>query len=499
MRAAPLSDQSDQGVAVLRTVRWVGLVLVLLLIAGACGQKSGVALSAGGGGTAATGEAAVGDVAEGAAGEVAPADGAAADPAADAAATPGAGTGSAGAAPPAGGATAAKPGTKPGAAGASGATATTTRAATAPAAGPNDKNGVTEKEIVIGIHAPVTGAAPFPQSTFDEGKEVYWKAKGPINGRTVRVEFFDDQFNPSRAVQVCRELVESKKVFLLVGGGGADQITACAKYANQVGVPYLSAGVNENGLATLKTYFALSLTYTQQSPILAQLVKNKLGKTKIGIIVADTPSFADAQASFTKAAGDAGLEITYNKKINKAASQSETLTAAQQLQASGAEAVYVLTAPTVFLQLAQQATSQGYNPQYVGPGITSGLNTVATAGCPGIGEARFLSPFPQLDDPSAAEYQAAYQKQHNKAGDDIGFALWGLNSILAEMLTAPGQDLGRAKFIQTLQSGKAFSGGIYPEAKYAAGKPFGGSAMHLLRADCGARKYGTEAKNVTGF
>ncbi len=496
----------------MRNVRLIGLTLALLLIAGACGQKEGVALSAGGGGGVATGDPGAvtdtGAVAEVAPGEEVPleedavADPAAADPAAGG--TPGAAPAPGTAAKPAAG-TAAKPGTTPGAAapagGASAPAGGGAATASAPAAGPNDKNGVTDKEIVIGIHAPVTGAAPFPQATFEEGKEVYWTAKGAINGRKVRVEFFDDQFNPSRAVQVCRELVESKKVFLLVGGGGADQITACAKYANQVGVPYLSAGVNQSGLEALKTYFALSLTYSQQSPIIAQLAKKKLGKNKVGILVADTPSFADAQSSFTKAATEAGLEIVYNEKINKNASQSETLTAAQGLQSKGAEVVYVLTAPTVFLQLAQQASGQGYSPQYVGPGITSGLNTVAAVGCPGIGEARFLSPFPQLDDPAAAEYQAAYQKQFQKNGDDIGFALWGLNSILADMFTAAGPELGRAKFIQTLQSGKPFGGSVYPEAKYSPGKPFGGSAMHLLKADCGStpKKYVTEAKNVTGF
>ena len=501
---------SDPGVPMFRSIRCAALALVLLLLAGACGQKEGVALSAGGG-TVPTGGAG-GEVVEGAPTDTVPVDGAATDPAAtDPAATdPAAAAAAGGGAAPAGGAaapaaggaarpataTTARPGGTAAAPAAGGGGAAT---ASAPTTGPNDKNGISDKEILIGIHAPVTGAAPFPQSTFEEGKEVYWKAKGPINGRQVKVVFFDDQFNPSRAVQVCREMVESKKVFLLIGGGGADQITACAKYANQVGVPYLSAGVNQSGLETLKTYFALSLSYSQQSPILAQLAKNKLGKTKFGILVANTPSFADAQASITKAAGEAGLEVVYNEKINKAASQSETLTAAQNLKASGAEVVYILTAPTVFLQLAQQANSQGYNPIYIGPGISSGLNTVATAGCPGIGEARFLSPFPGLEDPAAAEYQKAYQSQNGKTGDDIGFALWGLSSILGEMISASGPDIGRGKFIQTLQSGKPFAGGVYPEAKYAPGKPFGGSAMHLLKADCGGRKYVTEAKNVSGF
>lgn len=480
----------------MRHLRLVGLALVLLLVASACGQKQGVALSAGAG-PAATGGGAGVAVDDGTGEAVAGDPGVVADPAATGGATT------------ADGSTAATGGATGGAtAPSSGATATTAKPAAGgtaapssatPSTGPNDKVGVSDKEIVIGIHAPVTGAAPFPQATFEEGREVYWKAKGPINGRQVRVVFYDDQFNPSRAVQVCREMVEKDKVFLLVGGGGADQITACAKYANQVGVPYLSAGVNQTGLESLKTYFALSLTYSQQSPIIAQLLKNKLGTSKIGIVVADTPSFADAQASFTKAAQDAGLEIVRNAKINKNASASETLSEAGAQQRAGAQAVYILTSPTVFLQFAQSAANQGYNPQYVGPGITAGLNTVANVGCPGIGEARFLSPFFQLDDPGANEYKKAYRDQNGKDGDDIGFALWGLSAVLGEMLKASGQELGRGQFMATLNSGQPFSGGVYSEVKYAAGKPFGGSAASLLKADCGARRYVTEAKNITGF
>ena len=83
---------------------------------------------------------------------------------------------------------------------------------------------MTDTKIRIGIHAPLTGAAPFPQNAFDKGKDVYWKhiaETGGIFGRNVEVVFRDDQFNPSRAVQVCRELVEQEKVFALFGAAGS--------------------------------------------------------------------------------------------------------------------------------------------------------------------------------------------------------------------------------------------------------------------------------------
>ena len=164
--------------------------------------------------------------------------------------------------------------------------------------GDNDTAGVTDTEIVIGIHAPVTGASPIPQTSFDIGKDIYWQflaesAPDQLFGRNVRVVFEDDTFNPQTAVQVCRKMVEEDGAFLLVGGGGADQITACAQYANENGIPYVSAGVNEEGLADLDTYFATTLSYAEQAPLLMEQLEER-GITEIGLVVADTPSFDDA-------------------------------------------------------------------------------------------------------------------------------------------------------------------------------------------------------------
>src|SRR5439155_1128195 len=144
-------------------------------------------------------------------------------------------------------------------------------ASSTPATRAADRTGVTDTKIRIGIHAPITGAAPFPQNAFDKGKDVYWKflaEKGGIFGRNVEIVFRDDQFNPSRAVQVCREMVEQEHVFILMGAAGSEQITACARYANSMGVPYLSAGVNEEGLTGLASDWASSQTDAQPNPVL---------------------------------------------------------------------------------------------------------------------------------------------------------------------------------------------------------------------------------------
>jgi branched-chain amino acid transport system substrate-binding protein len=459
--------------------RAVAVLIVLLLIAVACGQKPGVgdpggdALSAGSGAGEASGS------------------GSTTGDAASTETTLAAGTETtvAGAAP------------APGAATGGGTPAGGAAAAAAPA---GDRTGISDTTITIGVHAPISGAAPLPQTSFERGAQVYWdflKSKGGVFGRNVKVIIRDDEFNPATAKRVCSQMVEQDKVFMLVGAGGADQINTCAKYANSVGVPYFSSGVNEEGLRNLRGYFAFSMSYAAQSPMLVQWAQKRAGGGKFAIAVEDTPSFADAHASITAAARNAGLQVVYDRKIPKNIQQTDALTIANGLRTSGAQIVYIITSPQSFVNVAIAASGQGYTPRWIGPGLTSGLNLVAQIGCPGIGQANFLSPFPQLDviDRLDPDFRAAYARFGGGNPDDLGLGLWGLNKSLGQLFLAAGKDMSRQSFVRTIESGKAFSTNVYPAVQFSASNHFGAKTAHMLQADCGSRTFKTVAEFASGF
>jgi branched-chain amino acid transport system substrate-binding protein len=372
----------------------------------------------------------------------------------------------------------------------------------APVAG--DRTGISNSTITIGIHAPISGAAPLPQTAFERGSHVYWDflaTKGGVHGRTVKVIIHDDEFNPATAKRVCQQMVEQDKVFLLVGAGGADQITTCAQYANSVGVPYLSAGVNENGLRTLRGYFAFSMTYAAQSPMLVQWAQKRLGGGKLAIAVEDTPSFVDAHASISRAARDAGMQVVYDKTIPKHVQQTDALTIADGLRSSGAEIVYIIASPQSFVNIAVAASGQRYNPRWLGPGLTSGLNLVTQLGCPAVNNANFLSPFPQLDviDRLDPDFRPAYKRYGGAEPDDLGLGLWGLNKDLAQLFLAAGKDMSRQSFVQTVESGRRFTTNVYPAVQFSTANHFGATTAHMLQADCGSRTFKTVAEFASGF
>jgi ABC-type branched-subunit amino acid transport system substrate-binding protein len=477
---------------------------VAVLAGAACGQKAGVSgpaapLAAGAGTSVTTATPVPGVSTEGA-----PVAGTGPSPVSSPAATarpasagasggagsaaPASGSAASAAAPPSERAAGPDPST-----GAGGAAAPPSGAA-GPAPAAEDRTGVSDTEIVIGLHAPITGAAPVPQDSLEKAKGLYWRfvaEHGGIFRRNVRVVIKDDQFNPAHAVQVCREMVERDKVFLLMGIG-TDQTIACARYAGQVGVPYFATGGSQAGFADLATYFNVSMTFPQQSPMVARIVQ-RAGLSKVGILTMNTPNYNDTHSALESAAQAAGLQVVRSARINKAATQSETLAEANAMRTAGAEAVMMMVTPLIFLNLAHAAQGQAYSPLWTGPGLSNGLNLVAEFGCPSIGKATFLSPFPQLDviDRLDPDYKAEYRKANGEEADDLGLALWGLDKTLHRFFEATGPDLSRQRFMATLRSGREFASNVLPPVHYSPGNPFGASQAHVLQADCSTRTYKT--------
>lgn len=408
----------------------------------------------------------------------------------------------------------------PGSAGSGGSTTTTTgggaaggtTGATGTTGGPAAKGnstGVSDSEIIVGIHAPVTGAAPFPTNSFAQGRDIFWTWSGApsIFGRKVKILFEDDQYNPTTARDRCRKMAEQQKAFLLVGGGGTDQIQACAQYAAQNGIPYLSAGVTEIGLNNLPNYFAVSESYKQQTEQLAQFIASdsRLSslQDKVAMVRTDTPNFDDAHQGFLNAMQKRNKTLVLDKTLPKNPSQNDYNQMAVDLAGKDAQVVFILTAPIHYVQLTARL-APNYRPWWVGVGISMGLNVVLETGCQtsnnAIDKGLFLTPFPGVDkiDSLDPDYNKAYQDKNGRKGDDLGIALWGLNKTLAQMFQKVGKDLTRQGFISTVAQ-SSFTTSVYPPLAYTPKNRFGASQTHQIKADCASKTYKTERTFVSSF
>lgn len=413
--------------------------------------------------------------------------------------------------------------------------------------GPADRTGVTDTQVKIGFHAPLTGAAAVPLVDIQYGVDLYRKwlnSKGvKIHGREVVAVWKDDTYNPATAVSVCREMVEKDKVFFLVGGAGTDQIQACARYAASRGIPYISAGVTEHVLNGLQNYFAITMTYPDQAKPLAQLIRSfgttftpqspggtpysggpilqdrcnespATGTTceapgdntpRVAMVYSNTEGFWDARDAFTREMGGGVFRVYPITKFNMSSGEANGLV--QELKRDGVDIVYILTAPTNWLTILNESNGQAYFPRWVGVGLTKGVNTVVQVACArhprAIEGSIFLNPWYSVHHPASAQFREAWNQFGN--GDrepllhDIAFGLWGGSIVQHVLFEAAGRDLSRQSFVATLDRLrnataanviKTVPGGItdvYSRLNYSSDNHFGADQAHVIWARCEGR------------
>ena len=94
--------------------------------------------------------------------------------------------------------------------------------------------GVSEKQVTLGMAAPLTGVSKELGRQMRVGLEVAFaraNAAGGVNGRKLNLIALDDGYEPARTHDVMRELAEQKGVFSFVGNVGTPTAAVAVPYA----------------------------------------------------------------------------------------------------------------------------------------------------------------------------------------------------------------------------------------------------------------------------
>ncbi|MEA2453359.1 MAG: branched-chain amino acid transport system substrate-binding protein [Actinomycetota bacterium] len=373
------------------------------------------------------------------------------------------------------------------------------------APGVNAAPGVSKTVIKIGLHAPLTGSSPVPSDSVDKAKDLYFrwlKSKGrDINGRDVQVVLKNDQGTASGAVSACKDLVQQDHVFMIFGISGADPIKACARYTASVGVPYVGPGTMNETFKGLATFFATTMTWPRQARLLADYFVSRANarSRKNGMLTLDKRSYFGVLQAFTERIRARKADLQYDRRIDPSAGTSEARTVVQEMKVSNIGNVFVLTNPVWFLQVLNQANTQGFMPAWMG--IDSGIahDTVLGPGCQGgnsFNDARFLSAVPAVIDSDRFDpnfRRAMAQLEPSSTPDDYMWRVWAIDRVIAKMLDRTGARPTRDRFVHRVERTDRIHTGISPNLHYTPNDHFGASSTHVLRADCSDQRWHTAA------
>lgn len=252
-----------------------------------------------------------------------------------------------------------KPGAKPGAAG--GATQSGGAAAPSPSGG--DTTGVTDTEIKVGVHAPVTFSGVPLNLAEDPIKGIYTyvdhiNANGGINGRKIVIDLQDDRYDQDGARNSAATLINDHKNFMVTGTLGIDQVATVAAEAARRGVPYTAAGGSET--SPIPGMYQIAASYTTHVQRLADFMAkdDKLSKLKkIGVIAVDSQFVKPVVDEFKKAVEPKGFEIVTVVYNQKPAQNPDYNGYILQLRQAGTEVVVPLTDPLTTQQIVQRCAA----------------------------------------------------------------------------------------------------------------------------------------------
>ena len=104
--------------------------------------------------------------------------------------------------------------------------------------------GVTDSQIVLGQSVALSGPAQELGKDMQLGASLYFNevnAKGGVNGRKIVLKTLDDGYEPPRAVENTKKLINEDRVFALFGYVGTPTSAAVLPLFTEAKVPYVGA------------------------------------------------------------------------------------------------------------------------------------------------------------------------------------------------------------------------------------------------------------------
>src|SRR2546425_8350830 len=170
-----------------------------------------------------------------------------------------------------------------------------------------------QEPIRIGFVTILTGPLAAPGKDMENGIELFLQQhKNTLAGRRVELTVVDSGGQPAGTLARARELVEQRKVHVIIGPLAAFEAYAIAPYVNAQRIPTISPSAAADDLTQRKaTQFFVRATSDSSQPTqpFGTYAAKTLGYTKIATIADDFAFGHEVVAGFHKAFEDAGGQI----------------------------------------------------------------------------------------------------------------------------------------------------------------------------------------------
>ena len=353
--------------------------------------------------------------------------------------------------------------------------------------------GLPPRQIILGSHFAQSGTYGAAFAPVLGGLKAYFEymneEKGGVCGREVVLKAEDDQYDPAKAVEVTRRLVEQDKIFAMVAGLGTAAHSAVWDYLNEKGIPdlWVMTGAHKWGADPKAHPWTVGILpdYFVEGTIQGKYISENHPGAKVGILYQNDDFGKDVLAGL-----QSGLDPS-NELVSQQSYESTAVDVRSQvtnIKQAGAEVVVCACIPGYAAQALEGANRLDWEPQfiidyvnsdpvmfsYASPQVVEGTLTL---------QANKLSTW--TDDPAVAQHHQIMKKYGTVAAGNYTIVGQVVGMLMEEVLGRTCDNLTRRGLMDSVESLDNFQGDLTLEGVTTTITPddhIGTEAMRLLRA-----------------
>ena len=306
--------------------------------------------------------------------------------------------------------------------------------------------GISDEEIKIGGSYPFSGPASAYRS-IAEGAKAYFDLvndQGGVDGRKIEFITLDDAYEPPKAVENARRLIEQEQVFALFNTLGTPNNVAIWDYVNEKKVPhlYVATGASLWGANPEAHPWTIGWQpdYVSEAKAYADYLDKQNPDAKVAVLYQNDAFGKDLLGGFEKAIKGTDIKIVAEESYEV----TDPTVASQmaKLADSDADTFLNITTPKFGAQAIAAAHKLGWDVLHIVNNVSaSKLLVLEPAGLDAsqglISTAYYKDPASGQwdDDPAMKEYKSAMRK-YSRANPDDPFCIfgWGAAQTLVEAL-----------------------------------------------------------------
>jgi branched-chain amino acid transport system substrate-binding protein len=296
--------------------------------------------------------------------------------------------------------------------------------------------GITEDSIKLGGSYPFSGPASAYRS-IAVGARAHFEfvnANGGVDGRKIEFVTLDDAYEPPRAVQNARRLIQQEEVFALFNTLGTPNNIAIWDYVNEQEVPhvFVATGASSWGADVDAHPWTIGWQpdYVTESQVYADFLEEEKPNAKVAVLYQNDAFGEDLLNGFKEATQGTSIEIVAEESYE--VTDPTVASQMSKLASSDADTFLNITTPKFSAQAIAADAKLGWDVLHilnnVGASKKLVLEPVGLENAQGIvSTSYFMDPEdPQwADDPAMTEYKDALERFEPRADPEDPFHVYG--------------------------------------------------------------------------